>query len=117
MKCPHDPDTRRSLARFALEQRNKLRELRLELEYSGAPPETCAAALREYGDGLRASYRELREKMEIFSQDLLDQFERHVGRLAAGDRSSELTVGGFLAAARARRAGRGGLPPKRRRMR
>jgi hypothetical protein len=114
VKCPHDRDTRRSLATFALEQREKMRELRLQLDYSGAPVEACAAAFGECAAGLRASYRELREKMEIFSVDLLDQFEAHIGRLAAGDHSSELTVAGFLAGRR--RSGRG-VPPKRRRTR
>jgi hypothetical protein len=120
VKCPHDPDTRRDLARFAIEQREKLREVRLQLDYSGAPAETCAAAFGECRAGLRASYRELREKMELFSVDLLDKFERHIGRLAAGDHSSELEVGGMNVTRMLRRrdaaSGRG-IPPKRRRMR
>lgn len=120
VKCPHDVETRRTLAKFALEQREKIREFRLQMEWfdshpEGAPPvEARKAAFRDYAAGLRWSYRELREKMEIFSVDMLDQFEAHVGRLAAGNRSSELTVGGYIAGRR--RVSRG-LPPKRRRAR
>lgn len=96
VRCPYDPDTRRELAVYALESREKIREFRLQMAWfedhpEGAPPaEARAGALKVYAAGLRASYLELRRKMEDFDIDFFGRLERHLGRLAAGDRSAVL---------------------------
>lgn len=108
VKCPHSPDIRAQLVAFALDQREEMREIRLQMawfdDHPEAPnagtPEERAAAIKKCDVMQRAVYRDLRRKAESLSEELLDGVERYLeGALRGDTRRPEdtLTVRGVSA--------------------
>jgi len=95
VKCPFSDHSRATLIEFALETREKIREVRAAVEYyerqNGAAGNLQAAAARGAIAGLRNAYRECRVTFTEADQIMIGSAEailRKFAPLAAGSRSS-----------------------------
>ena len=97
VRCPFSDDSRATLLEFALETREKIREVRAAVEYyerqNGAAGNMQAAAARGAIAGLRNAYRECRSTFTEADQIMIGSAEAILRKfaplvVAAGARSS-----------------------------